>query len=65
MEAGYYQVDSGALAACTAGKDISVLLPFRSYFTGAIKASTFLHGFELTSNKVFGSFSPFEIQIIN
>jgi hypothetical protein len=45
MEAGYYQVDSGALAGCVAGKDISVLLPFRTSFTGAIKASTFIHGF--------------------
>jgi hypothetical protein len=45
MEAGYYQVDSGALAGCVAGKDISVLLPFRTYFTGAIQASTFIHGF--------------------
>ena len=59
IEAGYYQVDSGALAGCVAGKDIHVLLPFRTNFKGSIKALTFLHGFEITSNKVFGSNSPF------
>lgn len=65
IEAGYYQVDSGSLAGCISGKDIHVLLPFRTNFKGAIKALTFLHGFEITSNKVFGSNSPFEIQVIN
>lgn len=65
IEAGYYQVDSGSLAGCVSGKDIHVLLPFRTNFKGAIKAQTFLHGFEITSNKVFGSNSPFEIQLIN
>ena len=65
IEAGYYQVDSGSLAGCVAGKDIHVLLPFRTFFDGEIKASTFLHGFEITSNRVFGSQSPLEVQIIN
>ncbi len=65
IEAGYYQVDSGSLAGCISGKDIHVLLPFRTNFKGAIKALTFLHGFEITSNKVFGSNSPFEVQVIN
>ena len=45
IEAGYYQVDSGSLAGCVAGKDIHVLLPFRTNFKGAIKAQTFIHGF--------------------
>lgn len=66
IEAGYYQVDSGSLAGCIASKDISVLLPFRTYFSnGNIQAVTFLNGFEITSNKFFGSNSPFEVQIIN
>jgi hypothetical protein len=65
IEAGFYQVDSGNLAGCNSGKDIHVLLPFRTNFKGAIQGLTFLHGFEITSNKLFGEDSPFEIQIIN
>jgi hypothetical protein len=47
------------LAGCISGKDISVLLPFRTNFNGTINAATFLNGFEITSNKVFGANSPF------
>lgn len=46
IEAGYYQIDSGSLAGCNTGKDIHVLLPFRTNFKGTnIKTATFLHGF--------------------
>lgn len=45
LEAGYYQVDSGSLAGCIAGKDIHILLPFRTYFEGDILATTFLNGY--------------------
>lgn len=45
IEAGYYQVDSGSLAGCISGKDIAVLLPFRTNFKGAISAQTWIHGF--------------------
>jgi hypothetical protein len=53
------------LAGCIAGKDIGVLLPFRSNFQGTVTALTFIHGFDISSNKVFGSQSPFEVSIIN
>jgi hypothetical protein len=34
LEAGYYQVDTGSLSGCVSGKDIHILLPFRSNFKG-------------------------------
>ena len=65
IEAGYYQVDSGSLSGCNSGKDIHILLPFRTNFKGDINALTFLQGFEISSSKISGSNSPFEVQIIN
>ena len=32
IEAGYYQVDTGPLSGCETGKNVDILLPFRSDF---------------------------------
>lgn len=46
FEIGYYQVDSGSLGGCEAGKNINVLLPFRStQFYANVNHNVFLHGF--------------------
>lgn len=66
FEAGYYQIDSGLLAGCDAGKSIQVLLPFRriGLQPGLINHALFLHGFEISSQRYNAdTMSPFEIQI--
>ena len=47
IETGYYQIDSGSLSSCDVGKQIQVLLPFRSVFVPGtpINHYLFLHGF--------------------
>ena len=46
VEAGYYQVDAGALEGCEVGKEIQALLPFREIMgTGDVKYNLYLHGF--------------------
>ena len=65
IEAGYYQVDAGALEGCEVGKEIQALLPFREITgTGEVKYNLYLHGFEISSQKFSAAEnSPFEIQI--
>ena len=64
LEAGYYHIDTKILGACTASKFTQVLLPFHSDFDIA-DAKAFIHGFEISSLKMGGVYSPFEVQIIN
>lgn len=66
FESGYYQVDSGSLGGCEAGKNIQVILPFRriGLQPGFINHAVFLHGFEISSQRYNAdTMSPFEIQI--
>lgn len=66
FESGYYQIDTGALGGCDAGKNIQVIMPFRSIglVPGQINYNLFLHGFEISSMKYTNdALSPFEIQI--
>ena len=67
VESGYYQIDSGVLGGCEAGKTIHVLLPFRSINAqGSIPHNVFLQGFEISSQLYAPSYrSPFEIQIVH
>ena len=68
VESGYYQVDTGSLGSCSAGKEIEVLLPFRKMnSSGAnINHTLFLHGFEMSVQKYNETtYSPFEVQIAN
>ena len=61
MEVGYYQIDSGNLSDCDNGKQIQVLLPFRSIFLpgSPINTHLFLHGFEITTVALGASRSPY------
>lgn len=66
FESGYYQIDSGLLAGCSSGKEIRVLLPFRTSFVSYIdiKHLLFLHGFEITTMPFSENRrSPYEIQL--
>ena len=66
FESGYYQIDSGLLSGCASGKEIKVLLPFRSLFMPGkeIMHVVFLHGFEISTMPFSQNRrSPFEIQL--
>jgi hypothetical protein len=66
FESGYYQVDTGSLGNCDAGKSIQVILPFRriGLQSGFINHMLFLHGFEVSSQRYSAdTMSPFEVQI--
>ena len=66
VEAGYYQIDSGALGNCEPGKNIQVLMPFRNIqYRENFQHNLFLHGFEISTQYYSEqSQSPFEIQIV-
>lgn len=67
FEAGYYEIDSGRLGGCEAGKDIKVLMPFRKIGLqmGKIEHMLFLQGFQITTQSYdYNTYSPFEVQIV-
>jgi hypothetical protein len=64
FQSNYYQIDTGALGGCEAGKNIQILLPFKN--SGLISGYTnlnynlFIHGFEISSVRYnSNSLSPF------
>jgi hypothetical protein len=73
IEAGYYLVgklfnnsDSGSLSTSNEGKNVNVLLPFKTQFTYQVATKVFLHGVEISSTSVLGFNgvkSPLEVQI--
>ena len=65
VEAGYYQIDTGSLSSCFSGKKMGAFIPFKNSNNHHTSALTFLHGFEISSISVNGSYNtPFEVQII-
>jgi len=52
IEAGYYQLDSGALASCDASKNVNIQVPLHSQWQGFnanLQSVVFLHGFEIST----------------
>lgn len=65
IEANFFNIDTTSLAGCGQARDVRVLLPFRTPNFQAVKALTFLNGFEISSSTTSNGNTPYEVQVSN
>lgn len=63
--ANSFSIDTASLAGCSSDSQVNVILPYQTNNFQAVKAMTFINGFEMTSVVNLGINTPFEVQVIN